>query len=75
MIYHFLLINTNFLIVFIIMGYSTLPTNIYINLAVVLLSVCRRSISAPQIELIEDETLMVPQDYNMAMREVLCQIL
>ena len=34
----------------------------------------RRSISAPQIDVLEDETLMVPQDYNMAMREVLFQI-
>ena len=36
--------------------------------------VCRRSISAPQIDVIEDETLMVPQDYNMAMREVRFQV-
>ena len=33
-------------------------------------SACRRSISAPDVDELEDDTLLVPQDYNMAMREV-----
>ena len=36
---------------------------------------CRRSISAPEFEELEDDTLVVPQDYNMAMREVNSAIL